>query len=163
MLFYVWKVEIDVYSICIIFKCQVGVQNTGVRICWENRCQSSAATGSARIILKKTSLCILTRRASRTPKLMKVTHTCKSLAIWLQTKTVQHTLDEDCMLIIKPVSIDPNTNLAYVWCDWEFSPLLIHFATTDTSILHTDDLVFTLWVMFSLKVFASLRSQYIHF
>ena len=31
------NLNIDLYRICIIFRCRAGVQNTGVRICWENR------------------------------------------------------------------------------------------------------------------------------
>ena len=35
----------------------------------------------------------------------------------------------------------------------EFSPLLIHFAIIDVLILYTDDLTFTLWLMFGSKDF----------
>ena len=42
----------------------------------------------------------------------------------------------------------------------EFSPLLIHFAITDALILYTDDIAFTLRVMFSLKDFVLLLSQW---
>ena len=63
------NLNIDLYSICIMFRCILWVQNACERICLENRCWSSAG-----IILKKSSSCILTRRASRTRKLIKVAH-----------------------------------------------------------------------------------------
>ena len=80
-----------------------------MRICWENHCWSSAATGSAATVLKKTSSCIMTRRASRTRKLIKVAHIiCKCIAIWLKIMTVQVLgMKKECMVIATQVSETP--------------------------------------------------------
>ena len=104
VLFYVWTLEYRSVQYLHHFRCRVGVQNTGVRICWENRLWSSAATDSEGIILKNTSSCILIRRASRTPKLMKVAHICQSTAIWLTIMTVQCNWYEESRPYVDPVS-----------------------------------------------------------
>ena len=70
------------------------MQNTSVRICWVHRRWSSAATGSAATILRKTRSCFLTGRVPRTPKLMKVAHNTP-IAIWLMIMTVQCTWYEN--------------------------------------------------------------------
>ena len=75
------------------------VQNTGARICSVNRRWSSAATGSAATILRKTCPCILTRRAPRTPELMKIAHN-KPIAISHMIMTVQCIWFEERLYLI---------------------------------------------------------------
>ena len=69
-------------------------------------------------------------------------------------------MKKDCMWIPAQVPVDPYTSLPRVWCDFVSSPLLIHFAILDASILCIDDLVFLWWIMFSPKDCALLLSQW---
>ena len=151
---------IDLYSICITF----GVQKTGERICRENRHWSSAVTGSPRTILKKTSSCILTRRVPRTPKMMEVAHNTP-IAIWLMIMTVQCTWSEERLQVDSYSSFRWTLQKFAISLMWlrEFCPLVIHFAIINALILCTDDLAFTLWVMFSLKDFVPLLGQWTYY
>ena len=95
--------------------------------------------------------CVLTRGASRTRKLMKVAHDiCKSIAIWLRWGLYKVPgIKKGFMLIPTQVSVDPYKSLHKCDVTWGVLSSLIHFAIIDASILYTDDLAFTLWVMFS--------------
>ena len=95
---------------------------------------------------------------------MKAAHN-KPIAIRLMIMTVQ------CIWYEERLYVDLYTSfcwtlykfaLSVMWLG-EFSPLLIHFAIIDASILYTDDLAFTLWAMFSPKDLVLLLSQWTHF
>ena len=125
------NLTIVVYSICIIFGRIVGVQNTGVRICWENCRKSSVATGSAATILKKTRSCSLTGNAWRTPKLMKVAHNiCKYIAIWLEIMSVQ------CIWYEERLYIDPYTSFCWPLCKFAISVMWLSEFTSPKTFYH---------------------------
>ena len=155
------KLNIDLCSICIIWRCIVGVQNTGLRNCWENRRWSSAATGSAATIWKKTSSCILTRRATRTRKLMKVAHNvCKSIAIWLKTTTAQYTWFGKGLY-----NYLSHTNFCWSLYKIAISVMRLWEFTSPNTFSHhwRYDVAFTSCVTFRLKDLASSLSQWAYF
>ena len=150
------NLNMDLYVVCIIFRCIVG----GAEHRHENLLRKSPLELCSDQFEENQS----TRRAWRTCKLMKVAHNiCKSITIWLKIKTVQSTWYEERLCI------DPCTSCCWSvhrfainvrWL-WEFTSL--NTFCHHWCFLYTDDLAFTLWVMFSLKDFVLLLRQWTYF
>ena len=159
------NVNLDLYSICVNFGCIVGVQNTGVKICWENRRYSSAATAlqPRSVHFEETQFMHLDKKSLKNPK-TGTGSTYVSLFPFGSRSWLNNIpgMKKDCMLTFTEVSVDTYTSLPSVWCDFG-SFLLMHFAIIDPSISYTDDLAFTFRIMFSLKDFVLLLSQGTHF